>query len=160
MHPNMYICGCVCVTRVYVHHYPCICICENRSGICMRASVCDGDGSAVCARVGGLVLRARPEPEALNRASPCPSAWTPCGFGAQAFDSAKAFNANIGAWNTARVTSLTYVCAAFSARWRAQMAGRARPGLRCGAARCARRRRRCTRACAHVSAPACAGPWV
>jgi hypothetical protein len=26
----------------------------------MRALVCDGDGSAVCARVGGLVLRARP----------------------------------------------------------------------------------------------------
>jgi hypothetical protein len=51
-------------------------------------------------------------PETLNRASPCPSAWTACGLGAQAFGSTKAFNANIGAWNTARVTSLSYVCAA------------------------------------------------
>jgi hypothetical protein len=74
--------------------------------------VIDGDGSAVCARVGGLVLRARPEPETRNRASPCSSAWTACGFGAQAFYQAWAFNANIGAWNTARVTNVFYVCAA------------------------------------------------
>ncbi len=66
----------------------------------------------MCARVGGLVLRARPEPEALSRASPCPSAWTACGFGAQAFSSAMAFNADIGAWSTARVTTLYGVCAA------------------------------------------------
>ena len=53
------------------------------------------------------------------RAEPCerfPSAWTACGFGAQAFYSASAFNANIGAWNTASVTTLYAVCAAFSAR--------------------------------------------
>ena len=37
-------------------------------------------------------------------------------LGAQAFYSASAFNANIGAWNTASVTSLNEVCAAFSAR--------------------------------------------
>ena len=36
-------------------------------------------------------------------------------LGAQAFYSAAAFNANIGAWNTARVTSLSQVCAAFPA---------------------------------------------
>jgi hypothetical protein len=114
----------------------------------MRAPVCDGDASAVCARVGGLVLRARPKPEALNRASPCPSASTACGFGAQAFYSAKAFNANIGAWNTARVTTLYGVCADPGPAART-MAGRARPGLRCGAARCARRHRR-SRARAHT----------
>ena len=34
-------------------------------------------------------------------------------LGAQAFRSASAFNANIGAWNTARVTDLSWVCAAF-----------------------------------------------
>ena len=34
-------------------------------------------------------------------------------LGAQAFYEAKAFNANIGAWNTASVTTLTGVCAAF-----------------------------------------------
>jgi hypothetical protein len=122
----------------------------------MRAPVCDGDGSAVCAGVGGLVLRARPEPEALNRASPCPSAWTECGFGAQVFYAASAFNANIGAWNTARVTTLLQVCAAPGPAART-MAGRARPGLRCGAARCAQRHRRCACACAHVSALACVG---
>jgi hypothetical protein len=36
-------------------------------------------------------------------------------FGAQAFDCLSAFNADIGAWNTARVTTLNNVCAAFSA---------------------------------------------
>ncbi len=52
------------------------------------------------------------QPETLNRASRCPSAWTACGLGAQAFFSASAFNADIGAWNTARVTSVDSVCAA------------------------------------------------
>ncbi len=42
-----------------------------------------------------------------------PSASTASGFGSQAFGSATAFNANIGAWNTASVTKLNYVCAAF-----------------------------------------------
>ena len=51
-------------------------------------------------------------PETRSRASRCPSASTACGFGAQAFYSASAFNANIGAWNTASVSSLSYVCAA------------------------------------------------
>ena len=37
-------------------------------------------------------------------------------LGAQAFNGAPAFNANIGAWNTAAVTTLSNVCAAFSAR--------------------------------------------
>ena len=32
------------------------------------------------------------------------------GFGAQAFAGASAFNANIGAWNTAAVTTLNQVC--------------------------------------------------
>ncbi len=37
-------------------------------------------------------------------------------FGSQVFYNAPAFNANIGAWNTARVTTLERVCAAFPAR--------------------------------------------
>ena len=41
-----------------------------------------------------------------------PSASSACGFGAQAFQYASAFNADIGAWNTARVTTLSQVCAA------------------------------------------------
>ncbi len=40
-------------------------------------------------------------------------------LGAQAFQSAKAFNANIGAWNTAAVSIMQQVCAAFPARQRA-----------------------------------------
>jgi surface protein len=34
-------------------------------------------------------------------------------LGSQAFATASAFNADIGAWNTASVTTLSYVCAAF-----------------------------------------------
>jgi hypothetical protein len=102
---------CVCVTRLHLH-YPFICICENRSGLCMHAPACDGDGSAVCACVGGLVLRARPKTRNPKACEPWPSAWTACGFGAQAFRSASAFNADIGAWNIASVTSLSDVCAA------------------------------------------------
>ena len=73
MHPNICIYACVrvCVTRVHIH-YPFICICENRSGLCMCAPVCDGDGSAVCARVGGLVLRARPKTRNPEPCEPLP----------------------------------------------------------------------------------------
>ncbi len=37
-------------------------------------------------------------------------------LGSQAFNMASAFNTNIGAWNTASVTVLSDVCAAFTAR--------------------------------------------
>ncbi len=86
------------------------------------------------------MLRARPEPDTRNRASPCPSASTACGFGAQAFYGASAFNANIGAWNTAAVTTLNRVCAAPgpAARTMADARGRgfdaARPVVRGGTA--------------------------
>ena len=63
---------------------------------------------AVAGSCCGLGLK----PETRHRASPCPSASTACGFGAQAFRDASAFNANIGAWNTASVISLSSVCAA------------------------------------------------
>ncbi len=53
------------------------------------------------------------------RARAFPSAWTTCSFGAQAFRQASAFNANIGAWNTASVSEMAWVCAAFPARRRA-----------------------------------------
>ncbi len=43
-------------------------------------------------------------------------------LGSQAFYHASAFNANIGAWNTVSVTSLSAVCAAFGRR-RATAAG-------------------------------------
>ncbi len=59
------------------------------------------------ARAAGSAETRNPKP-----CEPCASAWTACGFGGQAFGSASAFNANIGAWNTASVTSLYFVCAA------------------------------------------------
>ncbi len=98
-------------------------------------------------------------PETLSRASPCPSASTACGFGAQAFSSASAFNANIGAWNTARVTTLYAVCAAPgpAARTMADALGRAsvRRGRLCAAAP-PMRARVCTRAGTRFAL----GPWV
>jgi hypothetical protein len=60
MHPNIHTYVCVCVLHAYIYiHYPFIGMCENRSGLCMRAPVCDGDGSAVCAHalVGSCHVR-------------------------------------------------------------------------------------------------------
>ncbi len=92
-----------------------------------------------------------------------PSAWTACGFGAQAFQRASAFNAKIGAWNTASVTSLSYVFAAFPARAARQckrdalggVVDAARAVVCGGYRRCA-----LTRVCADVLARACAGVHV
>jgi hypothetical protein len=47
-------------------------------------------------------------------------------FGSQVFSGASAFNADIGAWNTARITTLDSVCAAFGPAAR-HRGGRARP---------------------------------
>jgi hypothetical protein len=55
-------------------------------------------------------------------------------LGSQAFQSASAFNANIGAWNIARVTTLPNVCAAYSARAARHRGGMRSACLRCGAA--------------------------
>jgi hypothetical protein len=71
MHSNIYTCVRVCVTRLCIQ-YPFICMCENRPALCMCAPVCDGDGSAVCARVGGLLLRARPKPRNPKPCEPLP----------------------------------------------------------------------------------------
>jgi surface protein len=46
---------------------------------------------------------------ALHTCDVFPSALDRAWLGSQAFGSASAFNANIGAWNTARVTDLTTV---------------------------------------------------
>jgi surface protein len=73
----------------------------------------------VCARVFACAIerpRIRPDTCACVR-----SASTAGGFGSQAFSSS-AFNADIGAWNTASVTTLSSVPAAFgpAARHRVQ----------------------------------------
>jgi hypothetical protein len=101
----------------------------------MRA--CTADKRTCCAHVGvGAGVGAHVS--APSHARPFPSAWTACGFGAQAFTSASTFNANIGAWNTARVTSLSRVCAASgpAARTMADALGQAsvRRGWLCAAA--------------------------
>ncbi len=48
---------------------------------------------------------------APNRASTLRRRWTACGSVSQAFSGTSAFNANIGAWNTASVSNMAYVCA-------------------------------------------------
>ncbi len=86
----------------------------------------------MCARAIG---RARIRADTCGR---LPPASTACGFGVQAFQAASAFNANIGAWNTASVTSLSSVFAAPgpAARTMADALGRAsvRRGRLCAAA--------------------------
>jgi hypothetical protein len=49
----------------------------------------------------------RPDPSGLMRRGLFEGAW----LGSQAFYEAKAFNADIGAWNTARIANMAYVCA-------------------------------------------------
>jgi hypothetical protein len=70
------------------------------------------------------------------------------GLGSQAFQSASAFNANIGAWNTARVTTLSNVCAA--SRPGAHRGGMRSAGRRRMRGHGMRLRRRCLRARAHA----------
>jgi hypothetical protein len=62
-------------------------------------------------RVGLGAHASAPKREPFRAAS------TACIFGSQVFYEAKAFNANIGVWNTASVTALNAVCAAFTARY-------------------------------------------
>jgi hypothetical protein len=127
IHIYIHVCECVCVFDAYTYIiHSSVYVRIGRRYVCV--SQCAMVMDRLCARVGGLVLRARPKPETLNLAtSCCLSASTACGFGAQAFNSASAFNANIGAWNTARVTSLSSVCAAPgpAARTMADALGRA-----------------------------------
>ena len=88
---------------------------------CVRAPQTHARARACACAFGCPGIRAEP-------CEPFPSAWIACGFGAQAFYGASAFNANIGAWNTASVTTLEAVCAAFRPGG-AQYGGRARPGF-------------------------------
>jgi hypothetical protein len=67
-------------------------------------------GVRACARALVCVRgRARIRADACEHFTPPPSVAL---IGSQAFFSASAFNANIGAWNTASVTTLFTVCAA------------------------------------------------
>ncbi len=70
----------------------------------IRAEACVRARALVCVRG-----RARIRADACEHFTPPPSVAL---IGSQAFNSASAFNANIGAWNTASVTTLYSVCAA------------------------------------------------
>ncbi len=113
------------------------CCVRARARVCVRLGA-HASGADTCERV--------------------PPAWT--AGGSQAFRMASAFNADIGAWNTASVTELGGVCAVFSAR-AARHRGRdklggvvdvARAVVRGGAADA-----RARVFCADVWARACAG---
>jgi hypothetical protein len=145
----LYIYG-ACVPRLHIH-YPFICICQNRSGLCMRAPVCDEDGSAVCACVGGLVLRARPKTRNPKPCEPLPvgvDRVRPRRAGVQRCVGFQREHRRVEhrACHHA-VQCMRRLPARRRALWRTRSAG-----PRCGAAGCARRHRRCARACAHVSA--------
>ncbi len=85
-------------------------------------------------------------------------------LGSQAFMNALAFDANIGAWNTASVSNMADVCAAVSARAARHrgrdalggVVGAAWAGVRGGTAEARAR----ARVCADVWARACAGVHV
>ncbi len=107
-----------------MHARMCVCV-YMRASICLHARAC------VSARAFA------PNVRAFSIDVDC--VW----FGSQAFCqasyAASVFNANIGAWNTARVTMLSWVCAAF---------GRRRAPLRMLSAVLDERARMC--ACAHA----------
>ncbi len=78
-----------------------------------------------------------------------PSVWSAVRFGSQAFYSAISFNANIGAWNTARVTDLYAVCAAPGPAARTMADALGRSSMRRGPL-CAAAPPMCVRMCPHV----------
>jgi hypothetical protein len=107
---------------IYIHAY--IYIEERITDACVRhrrAHVCVG----VCARAGRCGS-GRPGICAENVRALSVGA-DGVRLGSQAFHQALVFNVNIGAWNTASVTSLSAVCAAFGPGRRATAAGCARP---------------------------------
>ncbi len=160
MHPNIYLCLCVCVcyTRTYtytIHLSVCVrtgrrCVCVHQCAMVMDRLCAHGLAGSCC----GLGLK----PETLHRASPSrrrgPRA-------ASARRRSTRSTRRRGSMPTsARGTPRPSTCctryAPLAARRRALRRTRS-AGLRCGAAGCGRRHRRCARACAHVQALALRG---
>jgi surface protein len=103
------VCMCVCV---------CLCVC-----VCVR--VCYGARARAYSRAH---THAYPAANFRSLSVGVDRVW----FCSQTFQSASAFDANIGAWNTASVTDLSGVCAAFGRR---RDSARTRSaGVGCGAA--------------------------
>ncbi len=80
--------------------HACIYIHAHLRGASVRARVCVCDSAPT-----------HPRPHVQASAVGVDRRW----LGSQAFSEAMTFNANIGAWNTAAVSDLGAVCAAFSA---------------------------------------------
>jgi hypothetical protein len=150
MHPNIYIdihvCVCVCVLQRYIYiHDPFLCMSENWPALCVRVPLCDGDGSAVCACVGGLVLRARPK---TRNPKPC----EPLPVGVDRVRLRRAgVRICVGVQRQHRRVEHrgrhhAVLCMRRSRRRRRALRRPRLAGLRCGAAGCARRHRRCARA--------------
>jgi hypothetical protein len=160
MYVNEYIHMCVCKLYVYtyiIHLSIYVRIGRGYERV-HQSPVCDGDGSAVCARVGGLVLRARPKPETLSRASRARRR-RPRAASARRRSRRRRRSTPTSARGTPRQCRTCKGYAPLPARRRALWRTRS-AGLRYGAAGCVRRHRRCARAWAHVQALGCAGPWV
>ncbi len=161
MHPNICICVCVCVCAFHAYTYIIhlsVYVRTGRGYVCVHQCVMVVD--RLCAHAfGGLVLRARLKTRNPKPCEPLPvcvdrvrlrRAVVLLGVGVQR-----------GHRRVEHRGRHHVVPGMRRSRPRgAHYGGRARPGLRCGAAGCARRHRRCTRACAHVQALACAVPRV
>jgi surface protein len=80
----------------------------------MRARTADARMCALICALMWVRVRARTQPRRTVQALPV--GVDRVRLGAQAFYSASAFNANIGAWNTASVSNMANVCAAFHQR--------------------------------------------
>jgi hypothetical protein len=121
-----HICALICA-RVCVFVGRCICV----PYVCVFASV--GTSMCVCSAHACALgparvrrTRARSDPRRCVRAPVMRALFVGMDhvwFGSQAFQLASAFNANIDAWNTARVTSLYAVCAAFGGAAQTRSAG-------------------------------------
>jgi hypothetical protein len=105
------------------------------------------------------VLRARPKPRTPKPCEPLPVGVDHVAASARRRSKVRRRSTRTSAHGTPRRSPPCSRYAPLPARRRALRRTRS-AGLRCGAARCARRHRRCARACAHVSALACTGPWV
>ncbi len=99
-------CCCICMPHacIYIHAYACmderITLCGPAQHTCTLVRPCAR--ARVCVCLGARV-------SAPKTCEPFPSAMDRVRLGSQAFGLASAFNANIGAWNTASVAVLSGV---------------------------------------------------
>jgi hypothetical protein len=153
----IYMCVCACVCYMLIHTLSIFMYMREPAGVMRACTSARWVMDRLCAHaLAGSCCGLGLKPETRNRASRCPSESTACGFGAQAFVSASAFNADIGVWNTASVSNMAGVCAAPGpvACTTADALGEA--SMRCGRL-CAAAPPMRARVCTHLQALACAG---